>query len=98
MSNHNFKPGDTAIVRTSGEVVFIKAIEAAPEGYFKQVALVNRPVAHRENGIVHVSDTFYLEELESESDAMRKKYRSFEELYKNQADGIAVDMSVGASN
>ena len=82
----SIKVGELAVVKTTGEPVFVLGIrelgestivlagEETPEGKsFTAQAKVRRPVSSR-NGIMHFEEYFYIEELETEEESTKRKY------------------------
>lgn len=92
------KAGDFAVVRTTGEPVFVletrelgdgKIVlpgEETPEdSNFTTQAKVRRPISSR-NGIMHVTEFFYVEELETENASAKRRYQNALELQAELAE------------
>lgn len=86
--------GQTAYIKTTGEEVFVLAVQenkrALPEGssLSGQIAVVRRPVAG-ENGCFHNIDSFCIEELETKESRMERhlsNQREFENRLKQAVD------------
>ena len=105
------KQGDFAIVRTTGEPVFVLSVRTldgnaillpgdTEVGGFKTQVKVRRPLSGR-NGIMHVEEWFYAEELESEKTSAKRRYQNALELQAELANAEIEqlpELEVGAFN
>jgi hypothetical protein len=80
----NIKAGQVALIRTTEEPVFVlevvvgKTIPDAPE-LEQVIARVRRPV-QGEEGVRHLVETFYVQELETQEDKHTRQISEMEEL------------------
>jgi|SRR5579859_1651958 len=77
------KAGDAVAIRTTGEPCTVLKVATLPEGDAQRleglsnvVVTVRRPVETK-NGIDHVANSFYIEELELDEERKARQYKEF---------------------
>lgn len=87
------KVGETAFLKTTGEVVFVLEIKPAvqvnytfPVGptLFSEEVLVRIPILESGGGINHTTESFLAEELETAQEKFDRELAQFTELQKRQ--------------
>ena len=81
----DIKPGMIALIRTTGEPVFVIRTEDSKELPNWQAAVVRRPRSSKD-GIFHSVETFLVEELETEREATKRKYNDIMEMQQELND------------
>ena len=74
-----FKPGDLAYLKTTGEKVVIIDSNATPNTVASRYD-VRRPVATKDNGLIHSEDTFNDFELETFEEQLKREFADMEKV------------------
>lgn len=87
------KVGETAFLKTTGEVVFVLSIhptvahkwaEDLDEGLFAKEVVVRIPILSTGGGIEHKTQTFLAAELETAQEKFDRELEQFTQLQKRQ--------------
>lgn len=75
------KQGEVAFIKTTGEAVYVlDLVDPSPKFGDKELTVVVRRPVMGQDGVRHVTDTFYLGELETSSEQKARFQAEREEL------------------